>query len=113
MDCAICYDTITQSTGKMELSCSHSFHFSCLTTWFATQNANKHPQSCPCCRHKSNEHEKMSSTFIYDEKKCRERDHVERDEAALQMGVIVLDSREDDERRQENIETERVVARWF
>ena len=65
MDCAICYDAITAATGKVELSCSHSFHFSCLTTWFATQNGNNHTQSCPCCRHESNEHEKILNTFIY------------------------------------------------
>ncbi len=65
MDCAICYEAITASTGKVDLSCSHSFHFSCLTSWFATQNGNEHTQSCPYCRHESNEHEKMLTTFIY------------------------------------------------
>jgi hypothetical protein len=59
MECAICYDPITAATGKVELSCSHPFHFSCLTSWFATQSGNDLQQSCPCCRHESNEHEKM------------------------------------------------------
>ena len=59
MDCSICYDAITQSTGKVELSCSHMYHFSCLTSWFATQGSNDIAQSCPCCRHESNEHEMM------------------------------------------------------
>jgi hypothetical protein len=61
MDCSICYDEITQATGKVELSCSHSFHFSCLTSWFKTQTGNELTQSCPCCRHESNEHEKMAT----------------------------------------------------
>ena len=60
MECSICYDQIqTQVTGKVELSCSHSFHFSCLTTWFSTQATNQLTQSCPCCRHESNPHETM------------------------------------------------------
>jgi len=59
MDCAICYDAITAATGKVELSCSHPFHFSCLTSWFNAQSAKSLEQSCPCCRHESNEHEKM------------------------------------------------------
>ena len=60
MECSICYDQIqTQLTGKVELSCSHAFHFSCLTTWFSTQATNQITQSCPCCRHESNPHETM------------------------------------------------------
>lgn len=59
MDCAICYDAITAATGKVELSCSHVYHFSCLTSWFSSQSGNSIQQSCPCCRHESNEHEKM------------------------------------------------------
>lgn len=62
MDCSICYDQITASTGKVELSCSHSYHFSCLTSWFKTQAGNSIEQSCPCCRHVSNEHETMKVT---------------------------------------------------
>lgn len=59
MDCSICYDEITSATGKVELSCAHTFHFSCLTKWFGTQASNGNTQSCPCCRHESNDHEKM------------------------------------------------------
>ena len=60
MECSICYDEINpQLTGKVELSCSHAFHFSCLTTWFSTQATNQLTQSCPCCRHESNPHETM------------------------------------------------------
>ena len=72
MDCVICNEAITASTGKVDLSCSHSFHFSCLTSWFATQNGNEHTQSCPYCRHESNEHEKMLTTFIYPINKAQE-----------------------------------------
>ena len=64
MDCAICYDGINAATGKVELSCSHSFHFSCLTHWFKTQTRNELEESCPCCRHESNEYEKMPSVAV-------------------------------------------------
>lgn len=59
MNCAICYDAITASTGKIELSCSHSFHINCLSTWFSTQNTHLFTQTCPCCRHEMNKNEAM------------------------------------------------------
>jgi hypothetical protein len=59
MDCSICFNAITSATGKVELSCSHPFHFSCLTTWFDKQNMQGCGQNCPLCRHEANEFEKM------------------------------------------------------
>lgn len=59
MECSICYNEITSSTGKVELSCSHSFHFSCLTKWFDRQSSEGCGQNCPMCRHEANEFEKM------------------------------------------------------
>lgn len=46
MDCPICYDKITSATGVTTLSCSHSFHLSCISGWFLQQEAG----TCPCCR---------------------------------------------------------------
>lgn len=45
MDCPICLDAITPSTGVVQTSCGHSFHFSCISTWYAKNKSN-----CPCCR---------------------------------------------------------------
>jgi hypothetical protein len=46
-ECAICYDVIDlKTTGEVKLSCSHSFHFSCIASWFSNQEKG----SCPCCR---------------------------------------------------------------
>lgn len=59
MECSICYNAITSATGKVELSCSHPFHFSCLTTWFDKQNYQGMHANCPICRHEANEFEKM------------------------------------------------------
>jgi hypothetical protein len=45
-DCPICYEKISTSTGTTTLSCSHSFHFGCLSGWFLKQEIG----TCPCCR---------------------------------------------------------------
>ena len=59
MECSICFNAITSQTGKVELSCSHPFHFSCLTTWFDKQKMSGGCENCPLCRHEANEFEKM------------------------------------------------------
>ena len=59
MSCAICFDDITQMTGRVELSCSHSFHYMCLTNWFGNQMSKDIEESCPCCRHVANTHERL------------------------------------------------------
>jgi hypothetical protein len=59
MECSICFNAITSATGKVELSCSHPFHFSCLTTWFDKQKIQGACENCPLCRHEANEFEKM------------------------------------------------------
>jgi len=67
MECSICYNEITSATGKVELSCSHPFHFSCLTTWFDKQNYQGVHANCPICRHEANEFEKMPEPVDEDE----------------------------------------------
>ena len=59
MDCPICFEAITAQTGQVNLSCQHSFHYTCLTNWFYKQSDNKLPETCPCCRHEANEHEEL------------------------------------------------------
>ena len=46
MECPICYDAITSTTGLTTLSCSHSFHYGCISGWFLKQDVG----TCPCCR---------------------------------------------------------------
>jgi hypothetical protein len=46
MECPICYENIDASTGVTTLSCSHSFHYGCISGWFLKQEIG----SCPCCR---------------------------------------------------------------
>ena len=59
IDCSICYEAITSSTGKVVMSCDHTFHFKCLTTWFQSQEKNELASNCPCCRHEATEYEAM------------------------------------------------------
>ena len=47
MECSICYDDISVgTTGCTILSCTHVFHYSCITSWFM----NTEQSSCPMCR---------------------------------------------------------------
>jgi hypothetical protein len=46
LECSICYDAINATTGVATLSCSHSFHISCIAGWFAKLEKG----TCPCCR---------------------------------------------------------------
>jgi len=53
-ECAICYEEIVAAqTGSVVLSCSHNFHFSCISRWFGSQEKG----SCPCCRKEMGEKE--------------------------------------------------------
>jgi hypothetical protein len=44
MDCPICLNAITKETGLVTTSCGHSYHFSCISSWYAKG------KTCPCCR---------------------------------------------------------------
>ncbi len=50
MDCSICFDAITKTTGCTTLSCEHVFHFRCIDEWFTKQLLDNLHQTCPCCR---------------------------------------------------------------
>ena len=60
MDCPICFESITPSTGNVTTSCGHSYHFSCLSDWYVTQEK----KSCPCCRRPPSPKEIVSSNSI-------------------------------------------------
>jgi len=51
-ECSICLDEIVAATtGCVQLSCSHTYHLSCISAWY-----QKNP-SCPECRSKPSEKE--------------------------------------------------------
>jgi hypothetical protein len=45
MDCPICFEAITAATGLVTTSCGHTYHLSCISSWYS-----KNDPSCPCCR---------------------------------------------------------------
>ena len=67
MECSICYSEINKETGKVELSCLHHFHFSCLAKWFDKQRLGGSCESCPLCRNESGEFEKMPDSLAEEE----------------------------------------------
>uniref|UniRef100_A0A6C0L7L1 RING-type domain-containing protein n=1 Tax=viral metagenome TaxID=1070528 RepID=A0A6C0L7L1_9ZZZZ len=56
--CPICQEELNiKESGRVTLSCSHSFHFSCIGTWIATQASSDMHASCPYCRKEMHEKE--------------------------------------------------------
>lgn len=52
MDCSICLNEITQSTGRTVLVCGHNFHIACFM-----RNVLAAATTCPNCRNTLSEHE--------------------------------------------------------
>jgi hypothetical protein len=76
MDCPICFDTITSSTGSVTTSCGHTFHFKCLNTWYYKQIQNEDAkESCPCCRKEPGEYE-IASVVTEEEEEEEEEEEV-------------------------------------
>jgi len=74
MDCSICLDHVdAKTTGRVEMTCGHIFHFKCLTRWFSNQDES----SCPMCRKKPSEFEDFAQE---DEDKEDEEEDVEDEE---------------------------------
>jgi hypothetical protein len=48
-------------TGKVELSCSHTFHLGCITRWFSTGGNTR---TCPICRAAPKEKEIAANAAI-------------------------------------------------
>ena len=64
MDCSICYEAITEATGKIQLSCSHSFHVRCAVTWLSGLAQKFGEETCPMCRHKSTSLEEIPKHIL-------------------------------------------------
>ena len=56
MSCAICFEDITESTGRTQLSCKHEFHLKCVVTWLQREEG---AGTCPCCRAEPGELEQI------------------------------------------------------
>ena len=64
MDCSICYEPITDATGKIQLSCNHSFHITCGVTWLSSLAQKFNPETCPMCRHRTTELEEIPKHLL-------------------------------------------------
>lgn len=93
MECSICYNEITSATGKVELSCSHPFHFSCLTTWFDKRKLQGAHENCPLCRHEANEFEMMPVPVDDDEDDEDDEDDDESWEEELTLDELAAQER--------------------
>lgn len=85
MDCPICYEAINAKTGVATLSCSHSYHISCLSQWFSM---NSDTQSCPFCRHEANETEKLHSVANDEDDDSDDEDDDEDDTIGLDRAEL-------------------------
>ena len=76
-ECSICYDVIDlKTTGEVKLSCAHSFHFSCIASWFSTQEKG----SCPCCRKEMGDKEDFAPNAPADGDEDEDEDEDDEDE---------------------------------
>jgi hypothetical protein len=86
-DCSICLDAVdAKTTGRVETTCGHVFHFKCLTSWFSKQAES----SCPMCRQKATEFEDFAQEDEEDEDEDEEED--EEEESALYLSRIAMDA---------------------
>ena len=73
-DCAICLDTVdAKTTGRVETTCGHVFHFKCLSSWFSKQDES----SCAMCRKKPTEFEDFAQEEDEEEEDDEQEDAVE------------------------------------
>jgi len=91
-DCSICLDAVdAKTTGRVETTCGHVFHFKCLTSWFSKQAES----SCPMCRQKATEFEDFAQEDEEDEEDEDEGEDEEEDEeeeSALYLSRIAMDA---------------------
>jgi len=64
IDCSICFNDITGSTGRTVLGCGHEFHLKCVVTWLQREDG---AGTCPCCRAEPGEHEQIRASGEEDE----------------------------------------------
>ena len=99
MDCPICFDEINATTGSTTLSCSHTFHLTCIVRWYATSS------SCPCCRGAPSENETIPTDTTFDKEYSKMRvSFLERTQLLLinennRLQKIAVKSLDEDEKK--------------
>lgn len=103
MDCSICHEAISATTGIATLSCSHSFHINCIGKWLISLDAG----TCPCCRKKMNALEDLPKASekgysnIYDSAAVAAQLKADIEEAVAE--VMAEEAEEADKRRKAKI----------
>lgn len=102
MECSICFESATASTGFTQLACSHTFHLKCIVTWLSKAS------SCPCCRAEPNENEAVQGAVALknevDEVNAKYHDLVHRSK----MAISVM---RDEKNRLENLVAEAMTGK--
>jgi hypothetical protein len=93
MDCSICLDAVdAKTTGRVEMTCAHVFHFKCLASWFSKQGKS----SCPLCRQNPKELEDLTYKDVSPSAPSPSRQLGERPRAhgdgAIYISRLVIDS---------------------
>ena len=87
MDCSICLEQITKTTGCTTLSCEHSFHFRCISEWFLIQRDDALSQVCPCCRNEGADLDRCKKIEIEEDE---EEDSLDFDYTLPEMGEWIV-----------------------
>lgn len=74
MECSICFDEITSSSGQVVLGCSHTYHLGCVSRWFLKET------TCPLCRQETGEKEKILDVISESEEEDEEEEIEEEDD---------------------------------
>jgi len=101
-ECVICFASISKETGSTTLSCSHTFHYSCITRWLCSQMDLDLSESCPCCRKEVGTYEKIPECLVeyeYDEEEGEEEEE-QNDSTMFIVNAI------------ENISARQIQAAW-
>ena len=86
-DCSICLNAVdAKTTGRVETTCGHVFHFKCLTSWFSKQAES----SCPMCRQKATEFEDFAQEEE-DEEESEEEEEEEEDDT-IYLSRLAIDA---------------------
>ena len=92
-NCSICLEDMTKTTGKVILSCQHTFHYRCIDNWFSKQVYDRLAQNCPCCRDEGNHLDRASVMDDSDEESnydSNEDDDVEVMEPTWVMPILTV-----------------------
>ena len=88
MECIICSEEITATTGRTVLGCGHEFHMVCVARWFCRQEG---VSSCPCCRRESGAYDDLPRAAAAEADEDSEADDDEADDEDDYASVYTIE----------------------